>query len=215
MSPHLRGLSLRARAAAALLAALAVGGLAWLLRGAPVRLRAGATPVVSILVRVSGTPLPLKESRQNAGRRPVPSVPKHSGQAAMARTHLPLPSVPSVQTPTRTAEMALPTLPEVGPSAPASAPPALDLGAEVLRSAARQSKGAVRALADASGQSLGTHRPNRDEVFSAAVAEAGVPSCLRGDALKHDPPAIGPVPLGGIFALPFVAHAVIEGKCKP
>ena len=97
--------------------------------------------------------------------------------------------------------------------APASAP--LDLSDSVIRSAVVQSKGAVRKLAEASGQEFDTPHPGRDQLLATATAEAGIPGCLRPDALKHDPPAIGPIPVPGIFAAPFVVHAAITGKCKP
>jgi hypothetical protein len=50
--------------------------------------------------------------------------------------------------------------------------------------------------------------------FAAAMDEARVPSCLHPDAMKHQPPKIGPVYLGGILALPFLAAAIVRGKCN-
>ncbi len=50
--------------------------------------------------------------------------------------------------------------------------------------------------------------------FANAMDEARVPSCLHPDALKHQPPKIGPVVIGGIYALPFLAAAILRGKCN-
>lgn len=53
-----------------------------------------------------------------------------------------------------------------------------------------------------------------DQAFEAAKVE----SCLKGNALKHNPPLIhiGPIPigLGGILALPFLGYAAATGKCN-
>lgn len=53
-----------------------------------------------------------------------------------------------------------------------------------------------------------------DQAFEAAKVE----SCLKGNALKHNPPVIriGPIPigLGGILALPFLGYAAATGKCN-
>jgi hypothetical protein len=50
--------------------------------------------------------------------------------------------------------------------------------------------------------------------FVRAVDEARVPDCLHPDALKHQPAKIGPVDIGGVYALPFLAAAILRGKCK-
>ena len=50
--------------------------------------------------------------------------------------------------------------------------------------------------------------------FADAMEEARVPSCLHPDAMKHQPPKIGPVVLGGILALPVLAAAIVRGKCN-
>ena len=50
--------------------------------------------------------------------------------------------------------------------------------------------------------------------LAAAFDEARVPGCLNPDALKHQPAKIGPVGIGGIYALPFLAAAIVRGKCN-
>jgi hypothetical protein len=51
------------------------------------------------------------------------------------------------------------------------------------------------------------------QAFSEQFNEAKIPDCLHGDALKYQPPQIGPIGLGGVLALPFLALAKIRGKC--
>jgi hypothetical protein len=58
-------------------------------------------------------------------------------------------------------------------------------------------------------------RGERYAAFGRQVDEARVPSCWHPDAMKHQPPKIGPIGLGGIFALPFLASAIVRGKCTP
>lgn len=96
---------------------------------------------------------------------------------------------------------------------PASAP--LDLGSDVLRKAYRQGKSAVRELADNSHQELDLHGPTKAERLASAIADAGMPNCLAPDAMKHDPPMIGPIVVGGVLAIPFLARTVLTGKCQP
>ncbi|PHV17701.1 hypothetical protein CSQ90_05060 [Janthinobacterium sp. BJB303] len=52
------------------------------------------------------------------------------------------------------------------------------------------------------------------EQFAAAFAEAKVPDCLHPDGLKRQPTSIGPIGVGGVYALPFVAIAKLRGKCN-
>lgn len=50
--------------------------------------------------------------------------------------------------------------------------------------------------------------------FAEAVDEGRVPDCLHPDALKHQPAKLGPFDVGGIYALPFLAAAILRGKCN-
>lgn len=59
-----------------------------------------------------------------------------------------------------------------------------------------------------------TIRADKYERFAAAFAEARVPDCLHADGLKRQPTSIGPVGIGGVYALPFVAIAKLRGKCN-
>lgn len=51
------------------------------------------------------------------------------------------------------------------------------------------------------------------KAFSHQMDEASVPDCLHSDALKHQAPMIGPIPVVGLFILPFWAAAALRGKC--
>lgn len=59
-----------------------------------------------------------------------------------------------------------------------------------------------------------TLRGDAHDKFTRQVDEAQVPSCWRPDAMKHAPPKVGPVNLGGLLALPFWGWAIVSGKCN-
>jgi hypothetical protein len=50
--------------------------------------------------------------------------------------------------------------------------------------------------------------------FARKMDEAQVPSCWGPDAMKHQPPRIGPIGIGGLLALPFWGLAIVRGKCN-
>ena len=50
--------------------------------------------------------------------------------------------------------------------------------------------------------------------FGRKMDEAEVPSCWAPDAMKHQPPQIGPIGIGGLLALPFWGLAIVRGKCN-
>lgn len=105
---------------------------------------------------------------------------------------------------------ALTTLP-----APAAAPSTLSARVSdpaVIRAAVREAvAGSEEPPATARGTVLGsTNRAG----FARAFDEARVPDCLHPDAMAHQPAAIGPIPVGGIYALPFWLSGVVRGKCN-
>jgi hypothetical protein len=61
------------------------------------------------------------------------------------------------------------------------------------------------------GQAL---RADPYDSFARKMDEAAVPSCWGPDAMKHQPPQIGPIAIGGILALPFWGLAIVRGKCN-
>ena len=60
----------------------------------------------------------------------------------------------------------------------------------------------------------GPRREDKYENFARRFEQAEVPGCLGPDALRHQPPKIGPIALGGILVLPFLVVAAARGKCK-
>lgn len=90
----------------------------------------------------------------------------------------------------------------------------LDLGMSdpAIRQAVRATlAGEKPAPARADGQAL---RGDAYRSFARQVDEAAVPDCLHQDALKFQPPQVGPIPVVGVLALPFVAVAALRGKCR-
>jgi hypothetical protein len=60
----------------------------------------------------------------------------------------------------------------------------------------------------------GVLRAGGNDSFARSFEEARVPDCLHPDAMKHQPAKIGPIGIGGIYALPFWLAAVVRGKCN-
>ena len=203
--------SLPARAAAALLASALVLALATVMRGKPILAPDARLEVVSVRMIVTRVPPAARQLQAPAVSRPGP--PRQRATPAtppVPRTE----PVPPIET--NNVVVAAPVERPARVTAPvgsASAP--IDLGDAVIRSAVARSKGAVRKLAEASGQALDPPKPSKDELLAAAVAQAGVPDCLRDDGLKRDPPVIGPIAFSGLLAVPFVVHAAVTGKCQP
>lgn len=59
-----------------------------------------------------------------------------------------------------------------------------------------------------------TLRGNSYTEFAQQFSEARVPDCLHGDALKRQPPRIGPIGFSYLAAVPFVVLAKLRGKCN-
>ena len=72
-------------------------------------------------------------------------------------------------------------------------------------SVAPNQQGALR------GEELSADKYN---TFSKQFAHAKVPDCYGSDALKFQPPQIGPIVLTGLLAIPFLVLAAARGKCK-
>jgi hypothetical protein len=71
-----------------------------------------------------------------------------------------------------------------------------------------------QARASAPTTYYGAARVDKYGTFAARFEEAAVPNCLGPNALKHQPPKIGPIGVGGILALPFLVVAAVRGKCN-
>ena len=101
-------------------------------------------------------------------------------------------------------------------TAPTDAAPSLPLRARLNDEAIAR---AVRDTLAESPSKMGTPgtgplRADPYADFGRKFEDARVPGCLRPDAFKHAPPHIGPIGIGGIYALPFLAAAAIRGKCN-
>ena len=94
----------------------------------------------------------------------------------------------------------------------APAKPVLDLSDKVIRDAVRATLAESRE--EPPRRAAEPLRADRYKVFAEAFAEARVPDCLHADALKRQPPAIGPIGFGGLLAIPFVGLAQLNGKCN-
>lgn len=97
------------------------------------------------------------------------------------------------------------------PVSAASAPPAERLlDSEATRTAIRQT-GKLPLLHERAAAATDTPIERTDTALARQVAEAGTPDCLK------DPQAasgkIGPIGLGGILGLPFLAARVVSGRC--
>lgn len=90
----------------------------------------------------------------------------------------------------------------------------LNIDSKALVRAFQDSKTEIQKMAERSGKSLtATHETKYDE-FQAAAKEAAIPQCSDADAMKHAPPSIGPIQLGGLLAIPHWINAGVTGKCK-
>lgn len=94
-----------------------------------------------------------------------------------------------------------------------SKPTAMDPAALVRSYSYEDSKSDLQKAIESHGGTVALTKGKYDD-FHAQVEEATTPDCMKADALKHDPPKIGPVGLSGPLVLLFLAHAVATGKCQ-
>ncbi|HEX5687149.1 MAG TPA: hypothetical protein VFY73_24300 [Ideonella sp.] len=154
-------------------------------------------------------PLLTQAPPQPAERAPSPAVrqPRHRDEPAPMRPSAPAPA------PTRESIWVEPApMASAAPPAPvASAPPAERLmDTEATRAAIRQT-GQLALLHERASAATGIPIARTDTALAREVAEAGTADCLK------DPKAasgqIGPIGLGGILGLPFLAARVATGRC--
>lgn len=72
----------------------------------------------------------------------------------------------------------------------------------------------LRKTIEAHGGTVEIPPKSKYAAFAEALDDAQIPNCFAQDGLRHDPPRIGPVQLGGEAAALFVVDAAIRGKCK-
>lgn len=113
------------------------------------------------------------------------------------------------------------------PAVPKDGPPALfvapDGQAAAPRPGALPSEEAIRAAIRATLDEMPLPAPSAAGAalsgtpyseFARKFSEAAKPHCMGPDPLKHQPPGIGKVKLGGLLALPFWSAAILRGKCN-
>lgn len=93
------------------------------------------------------------------------------------------------------------------------APGRLRLSDEIVRKAVRDTL--AESPRGAPQKNAPLLRGERHDTFARKVDEARTPFCWGPDGLKHEPPRIGPIAFGGLLALPFLAGAIVRGKCTP
>ena len=96
--------------------------------------------------------------------------------------------------------------------------PARAVGPALARPSDEAIQRAVREVLDEHPENPRRHeadtiRGNRYQEFAEQFSEAKVPDCLHSDALKRQPPRIGPIAFKGLYAVPFVVLAKVRGKC--
>ncbi len=101
------------------------------------------------------------------------------------------------------------------PAKTSAAPPALDLSPATIREAIAASKRPEDDLRPVGGATFGgsaamTQAARTDRAFR----DAEIPTCMTPDAWRFESPAIGPISVSGLLALPFLAHAIATGKCR-
>jgi hypothetical protein len=185
-----------------LLAVLAALGLhvllVWLLIGRAVSVGESAVPSHRLAVRL------LKPAVTQVA--PTVSDPP-MGSSARSRRVVPSPPVTTpAQSASPGAEPAVPApidaTTEQAATADVPAASSLRLEGSVLGSAATQSKGAVRLLAEASGSELPISQVAVVAQLEAAVAHSAKPSCLAAN------------PMGSLLSLPLIALAAMTSQCK-
>ena len=90
----------------------------------------------------------------------------------------------------------------------------LNIDRKALVRAFQDSKTEIQKMAERGGKSLSAPHETKYDEFQAAAKEAAIPQCSDADAMKHAPPSIGPINLGGLLAIPHWINAGVTGKCK-
>jgi hypothetical protein len=109
--------------------------------------------------------------------------------------------------------MALDSAAWAADSEPAKPPASIRerLDEDAIRKAVRETLAETPATAIDRGRVL---RGDAYDKFERQFDDARLPSCWQPDAMKHQPPHVGPIALGGVLALPFWGAAIVTGKCK-
>lgn len=144
---------------------------------------------------------------QAAPQAPPAAAPEQPRAQAAGSARPVAPALPPLPLPTGESQWVA-TAPEP-PASAASAPPAERLlDSAATRTAIRQT-GRQPLLHERVAQATDTPIRRTDTALAREVAEAAKPDCLKEPATGQ----IGPVGVGGILALPFLAARVARGDC--
>jgi hypothetical protein len=165
-------------------------------------------------VRPAAPALTWVRAVEPAPRVPTPDIPppRSSPQPPTPKAAPPVRTQASPATTTALTWVAPPAaaVPAAPASTPASAPPERLIDSPATRAALRD-MGRQPLLSERAAEATGAPIARTDTALAQAAAEAAKPDCLRdGKAASGQ---IGPVGLGGILGLPFLAARVVSGDC--
>jgi hypothetical protein len=154
-------------------------------------------------------PLPIKTEAQPEAKPRAIVPPRRVSQTP------PAPAKPAAEKPAQAAlpETASPLSSETNAAQENPPTSTLKLDGKTIAQAYKDSRSDIQKMADAAGKQLQAAPAGKYEQFQTALEEARIPDCTK-DPLKHVPPKIGPVTLGGFLVVPFIVKAVVTGKCK-
>jgi hypothetical protein len=161
--------------------------------------------LIPLLVpRVPVAPVPTSEPPVR--RREAASSSSRKESAPQSPPHAPTQETATLATPTQATE--------VPKESTSEGKPALtDPAALVNAYSYEDSKSYVQKAIESHGGTVALTKGKYDD-FHDQMKFAAIPDCVNPDGLKHDPPKIGPIAIGGLPALLFLAHAAATGKCK-
>ncbi|HEV8689195.1 MAG TPA: hypothetical protein VGQ91_02780 [Ideonella sp.] len=142
--------------------------------------------------------------------RPAPSPRPQAAAAATPKRQAPALPITTPPHESTWVQPAPPVAAAPAASAASDVPPLRLLDTEGTRAAIRQT-GRQALLQERAAQATDTTIARTDTELAAGVAHAGLPDCMKDPnaAVGH----IGPIALGGILGLPFLAARVATGKC--
>jgi len=139
-----------------------------------------------------------KNTPARNNRRP-PAVPAETTTAAA------LSSASTLNAAAAEAQLSMETAPATGK---------LMTDRQAIARAYQDSKTDIQKMAEASGKHLGDPPVSKSEQIQKQLAYARIPGCTDRDALKFVPPEVAGIQFAGLLTAPFLAKALLTGKCK-
>jgi hypothetical protein len=90
----------------------------------------------------------------------------------------------------------------------------LDLSEHVIRHAIADASETDTVSREMRPASFGGSRASGQERIDQKFKDADIPTCMTMDAWKIDPPRIGPIPIPGFFAAPWLIRNIVTGRCR-